>query len=135
MKRLITLLSIGLNIGLIGAGCSGVKAPIEGRLDPHVPPQVAFSDRVLSDKTAVGVPMVTRDESGGILHVEIPIRAAANEQLFIDYRATFMDANGQTISQSGWLSKVLDPNVPDQIVVNSMGPRAADFLVSIRPSK
>jgi hypothetical protein len=133
MKKITALLSI--TIPLLALGCSGVKAPIEGRLDPHVPAQVMFSDRVLSDKTAVGVPMVTRDDSGGILHVEIPIRAAVNEQLFIDYRATFMDRNGQTISQSGWLSKVLEPNVPDQITVNSMGPRAADFLVSIRPSK
>src|SRR4051812_15213766 len=127
MNKLIALTAMIL----IPLGCStGVKAPIEGRVDPHVPPQIAFSNRILSEETAVGIPAVTRDESGGILHVEVPIRSTSNEDLFVDYRATFMDANGQTISQSGWLSKVLVPNVPDQITVNSMGPRAADFLVS-----
>ena len=129
MKRIFVL-----TVAMLVMGC-GVKKPIEGRLDPHVPAQIHFTDRILSDNTAVGVPLVTRDESGSILHVQVPIRSTVNEQLFIDYRATFMDRNGQTLSQSGWMTKVLDPNVPDQIAVNSMSPRAADFQVDFRYAK
>ena len=130
MNRLLML-----PVLLVGfVGCS-VKAPIEGRQDPYTPSQVMFASKDLKNHTAVDAPRVARDETGGILHVTVPIRAATNKQLYVDYRTTFFDRNNQQISQTGWTRKTLAPNVPDRIVVNSMGPTAADFQIDLRYSK
>ena len=124
-----SLLSVALLV--IGFGC-GVKPTIEGRQDPFPPSQVMFASKDLRSKTAVSAPSVSRDETGGILHVTLPIRAATDLELYVDYRTTFFDKNGQQISQTGWTRKTLAPNVPDRIVVNSMGPSAADFQIDLR---
>lgn len=117
----------------LASGC--VKAPIEGRQDPYAPSQIMFASKDLRNKTAVGAPSVARDDVGSILHVTVPIRAATNLQLYVDYRATFFDRNNQQISQTAWATKTLAPNVPDRIVVNSMGPNAADFQIDLRYAK
>ena len=114
-------------VALLLAGAHGcVKPPIEGRQDPYTPSQVMFASKDLKNNTAVMAPAVSRDEAG-ILHVTLPIRAATNLQLYIDYRTTFFDRNGQEVSRTNWMSKTLAPNVPDRIVVSSMGPNAADL--------
>lgn len=115
------------------AGC-GVEPPLQGRRDPYPPPQITFVDGDLRKMTPIGTPVLTRDE-GGLLHVAVPIRADTDQTLFIDYRVSFIDRNGQLLSQSTWLAKILSPHVPDQIQVNSMTSRAADFQLDIRYSK
>ncbi len=132
MTRLLasSLLAVAL---FVSTGC--VKPPIEGRQDPYAAPQIAFASKDLRNNTAVDTPSVSRDEAGGILHITVPIRAATNKQLYVDYRTTFFDRNGQQISQTGWTRKTLAPNVPDRIVVNSMGPSAADFQLDLRYAK
>jgi hypothetical protein len=113
-------------------GC--VKAPIEGRADPYVPAQIHFADENVRTHTAVGQPKLARDDAG-LLHVNIPIRSASNLKIYIDYRATFFDSNGTAINQTGWQSKVLEPNTPDFIQLNSTSPRAADFQVDVKYSQ
>ena len=130
MTRLLFSLVLAL---FASTGC--VKPPIEGRQDPYAAPQIAFASKDLRNNTAVGAPAVSRDDAGGILHISVPIRAATNQQLYVDYRTTFFDRNGQQISQTGWTRKTLAPNVPDRIVVNSMGPSASDFQLDLRYSK
>jgi hypothetical protein len=133
MTRLLacTLLTLAL---ALTSGC-GVKPTIEGRQDPFASSQIMFASKDLRSKTAVSAPSVARDDTGGILHVTVPIRAATDLQLYVDYRTTFFDRNGQQISQTGWTRKTLAPNVPDRIVVNSMGPNAADFQIDLRYAK
>lgn len=130
MNRSIALFVLAAII----TGC-GVKKPFEGRHDPFPPGQIHFSSKMLEDETAVGRPTATRDDAGGILYITVPIRSTINQQRSIDYRVTFLDKNGQQISQSGWFTRSLTPNTPDTITVNSMGPRAADFQVDFRPAK
>jgi hypothetical protein len=127
------LLAPALFLALVTVGC--LKAPIEGRQDPYAPSQIMFASKDLRNNTAVSTPSVARDDVGGILHITVPIRAATNKQLYIDYRTTFFDRNNQQISQTGWTRKTLAPNVPDRIVVNSMGPTAADFQIDVRYAK
>lgn len=134
MKHLRTPLLPGLLVGLLlGVGC--VKAPIQGRADPFPSNQINFAEEDLRRNTAVGTPVVNRDSEGQILFVTIPIRAASNLQLYVDYRVTFLDAFGQVVWQSGWFTKTLTPNVFDQIQVNSPSPRAAEFRVDFRYAK
>ncbi len=127
------LLAPSLLIAFVLSGC--VKAPIEGRQDPFSSSQIMFASKDLKNKTAVGAPSVSRDEAGGILQVTVPIRAATNTQLYVDYRVTFFDRNNQRLNQTGWFTKTLVPNVPDSVTVNSMGPSAADFQVDFRYAK
>lgn len=131
MQRQLTLLLLGLSAALTGC----IKKPIEGRADIYAPAQIHFVEEDLRRKTAVGVPVVNRDEDGQILFVTVPIRAATNLQLYVQYRVTFLDAFGQVVWQSTWFNKTLPPNVFDQVTVNSPSPRAADFRVDFRYAK
>lgn len=124
MKRLLFAVPL-----LLVVGC--VKPPIEGRYDPYVPAQIHLASEELRRDTAFNTPRATRDEAG-LLHVTVPIRATTDKQLYVDYRTTFFDANGQVLSQSSWIEKTLAPNVFDQVEVNSMSPRATDFQVDFR---
>ncbi len=79
-------------------------------------------------------PRVIRDEAG-LLHVTLPIRAATDLELYVDYRVTFFDSTGQTVSQFGWQTKVLHPNIFEEINVVSTTPQAADFRIDLRYAK
>jgi uncharacterized protein YcfL len=115
------------------AGC-GVRPPIEGRMDPYSSKQIHFDSNSLKHETAVGEPAVARDENGYV-YVTVPIRSETNKELHVDYRVTWFDENHQRLNQTGWFTKDLSPKVPDQIMVNSMSPRAADFQVDFRWAK
>jgi len=127
MNRSILLLLSAI-ISLTGCG---VRPPIQGRLDPYEPGQINFDSNSLKHETAVGQPSVARDENN-LVYVTVPIRSETSKRLHVDYRVTFFDDNRQMINQTAWFTKHLDPKVPDQIVVNSMSPRAADFQIDFR---
>ena len=133
MTRTLPLVVLSLS-ALLALGC--VAHPIQGREDPYLknPDQLSFTENNLRRETAVGTPVVARDNFG-LLFVTVPIRSARNLQLFIDYRVTFYDESRQVVGQTGWMSKVLAPNVFDQVSVNSTTPRAADFVVEFRYSR
>jgi len=120
-----------LLLALLLIGC-GVHPPIQGRQDPYAREQIHFSKEDLRTQTAVDAPIVARDDSGDILHVTVPIRSAINKRLYVDYRASFFDKNGELLNQTGWLTKTLEMNTPDQITVNSSSDRAANFQVDFR---
>jgi hypothetical protein len=111
-------------------GC-GVNPPIQGRQDPYAPPQVTFTDPDLSRLTAIGTPILTRDQ-GGLLHVQVPIRSTGDRQMIIDWRATFFDKSGAVVWKTDWTDKTLAPNVQDQIQFNSTTSQAADFQLDLR---
>ena len=129
-RSIASVLSLSILAAVALVGC--VKPPIEGRLDPYTESQIHFASKELRNDTAVGTPLASRDNEGNILYVTIPVRAATNKELHVDYRVTFKDKNGQMLNQTGWFTKTLPPNIPDSITVNSMGPRAADFQVDFR---
>jgi hypothetical protein len=127
MKRLFICVLI------IFAGCA--KRPFEGRHDPYAGSQISVASQHLQDNTRIGTPVASRDAESNILYVTVPIRSTTNEQLYVDYRVSFFDRNGQVISETGWFTRTLTPNLPDQIMVRSTTPRAADFHVDIRDAK
>ena len=131
MRTMPLIVLVGM-VGMMMSFVGCVKPPIEGRADPHVPAQMHFSSENLRKHTAVGTPNLVRDESGRLLYVTVPIRSASNLTIYLDYRVTFFDEMGQPLNQTSWFTKTLEPNVPDQITVNSMSPRAADFQVDFR---
>jgi hypothetical protein len=131
-----TLLSIAAAaMTMVSAGCvDTVKAPIEGRADPYVPAQVHVTSMELRRHTAVGEPKLSRDDAG-LLFVTVPVRSTADMKLYVDYRYTFFDRNGQPLNTSSWMHVTLPANTPDQISFNSTSPRAADFQLDLRDSE
>lgn len=120
-----------LALVLVLVGCNQVKAPIPGRADPYKPMQINYAQQDLADRTAVGEPIVSRD-AAGILRVSLPIRAATDLQLYIDWRVRFFDQQGQQLYATNWQTKTLAPNVHDQIQANSLDARAASFQFDLR---
>lgn len=128
-----TMLAGCLLLTLIGGCSQSPDAPVYGRSDPFVPAQIQISetDNDLRKQTAFGEPLVSRD-AAGLLLVTVPVRAATDLTLYVDYRTTFLDRNGRPIQQTGWLNKTLYPNIFDHIQINSISPEAADFRVDFR---
>lgn len=118
---------------LLIAGCQEhINAPIQMRQDPYPEDQIMIAQEDLRAATSGERPILSRDAQSGILYVTVPIRNTTNKQLFVDYRFTFFDANGQETFKTGWMNKVLAPNVPDRITGNSTSPRAVDFRMDLR---
>jgi hypothetical protein len=126
-----------LSLAFVGAavlalsGCTGVNPPKLPRSDPYAPQQIHVDSEGLRRDTAVGAPIVTRDEAG-LLHVTLPIRSAINKTLYVDCYVTFFDRSGVPISKIGPITKTLQANTPDTISFNSMRPGADDFQVDLR---
>src|SRR5437016_13284339 len=72
-----------------------LKAPNEGRAETYSPAQVNYADIDLRDNTAIGRVKFSRDESD-LLHVDVPIRATTDMQLYVDWRVTWLDKNGRS---------------------------------------
>ena len=114
---------------------SCVKAPIVGRADTYTSDQVNFVDEDLRDHTAIGRIKLSTDESG-LLHVDVPVRATTDLQLYVDYRVSFVDQNGISLgAPTGWITQTLPPNTFSDILVNSSSPRARDFHMDLRYAK
>ena len=127
LRRLLAITALTL-----AAGCvQHVSPPIVPRTDPFVPDQIHMTSDDLRQVTAVQPPIVKRDDSG-LIFVTVPIRAATDSKLYVDYRVTFFDRGGEVISKSPWTPKTLPPNIPDQIMFNSSSSRAVDFQVDLR---
>src|SRR3954454_17909204 len=83
------------------AGCADeVKPPILARHDPYQREQIHIASMDLRRHTAVETPIVNRDD-GGLIHVQVPIRAATDLKLYVDYRVTFFNRNGDALNQTG----------------------------------
>jgi uncharacterized protein YcfL len=128
--RYAILLCTLLPSALLVVGCS-VRPPIEGREDPYKSSQIHFDSDELRRDTAVGTPVVVRDEYG-LLHVSVPVRSAIDKQLYVDYRVSFFDQNHMVLDQMSWAHKTLAANTPDQIQFVSADKRAVDFQIDFR---
>lgn len=113
-------------------GCN-TQPPIDARQEAYGFRQIQLADEDLRRQTRFGEPQVTRD-AAGLLFVTVPVRATINETLYVQYRATFFDENGQPLpgSPTTWRNAVLNPRVPESVSVNSTSPRAADFRIDFR---
>ena len=113
-------------------GCN-TQPPIDARQEVYTPRQVQLADENLRRSTRFGEPRVTFDNAG-LMFVNVPVRATINETLYVQYRATFFDANGQPLpgSPTTWFDKTLNPRVFDSITINSTSPRAERFTIDFR---
>ena len=119
---------------LLIVGCAP-KRPTEPRNDPYAAPQLYVTPGLIRDSTAIQPPTATRDAESNILFVSVPIRSTVRRDLYIDYKVSFFDRNGQLISETGWFTRTLRGNEATDIQIRSTTPRAADFHVDIRDAR
>jgi uncharacterized protein DUF1425 len=107
-------------------GCN-TQPPIDARQEVYTAKQIQLADEDLRRNTRFEQPRVTRDPAG-LLFVTVPMRAT------IQYRATWLDENGQPLpgSPTTWQDKTLNPRVFESITTNSTSPRAEDFVIDVR---
>ena len=127
MRFLISLTLLALMLG-----CQSMPSPVQARHDPYVPDQINLTEKALRVRTAFTEPQFSRDPETGILFVEVPVRATTDQQLYIEYRVTWVDEHNNTLSQTGWLRETLTPNVWTRLRANSTTPSAADFIMDVR---
>ena len=113
-------------------GCN-TQPPIDARQEVYAPRQIQLADEDLRRNTRFETPRITRDEAG-LLFVTVPVRATINETLYVQYRATFLDGNGQPLrgSPTTWFTKTLNPRVFESVTINSTSPRAEDVVIDFR---
>jgi hypothetical protein len=113
-------------------GCN-TQPPIDARQELWTPKQIQIADEDLRLQTRFETPRVTYDQSG-LMYITVPLRATINETLHVQYRATFLDANGQPLpgSPTTWFDKTLNPRVFDSVTVNSTSPKAESFTLDFR---
>jgi hypothetical protein len=124
------LLCLPLLVSLYGCN---TQPPVNAREEVYTPRQIQLADEDLRRNTRFKQPVVTRD-AAGLLFVTIPVRATIDETLHVQYRATFLDRNGQPLpgSPTTWFTKTLNPRVFESMTVNSTSPRAEDFTIDFR---
>ena len=123
-----------LSVPLLAAlyGCN-TQPPIDARQEVYAPKQIQLADEDLRRNTRFEQPRITRDPAG-LLFVTVPMRATINETLYVQYRATWLDENGQPLpgSPTTWFDKTLNPRVFESITINSTSPRAENFVIDVR---
>ncbi len=127
----IVLITVVSTFALM-AGC-GPRHPVEARMEPYAEKQFSLASKDLRGRLTIDKPVMTRQN--GLLFVEVPIRAASNYNLFIDYRVTFFNDQGQSVYQGPWESKTLQSRVFDRIQFNAPAADAVDFRMDIRYSQ
>lgn len=122
------LAAVALTLSLL-AGCQSNDAPITARADRYDPPWLTVGSKQLRADTMVGEPSVVRDDAG-ILRLSLPIRSTSDLQLYVDYRVTFLDANGLEVNPV--TGNVTIPSRGTRtLTANSTSPRAESFQVEL----
>ncbi len=142
MKRLTSGLAVGLALLplLAAAGCGGdppppSDGPAAAFPERLVPQQVNFTSTALAQATRVGT-VVKLIDGNGIMHLTVPIRAATDGDVTVDYRFSFVDENRAVVDQpAGWQTQTLHAGTFESIQGVAPSPQARDFTLDIRPSK
>ncbi len=123
-------------IGGLAACClylatGGCAAPVPPP-SPTLPTQIHFVDADLSEDLAFGHVTSELDQSH-LLQVDVPVRPVRDQQVFVDYRVTFLDQNGIELgAPDAWKTRKLNPGDFEHIQFNSDSTRAADFRLDLR---
>jgi uncharacterized protein YcfL len=116
---------------LVLAGCaaSGPPAP------QYLPTHINIRDTEL-DSELTRLPVTVDVDPSGFMSVTVPLRSEADFILKVDYRFTFLDAQGLPINADpAWMPMALEPGVVENLIGTCPMPGAADFVVDVRPEQ
>jgi uncharacterized protein YcfL len=132
MRRLSCCVALW-GVSLAGCADTGV---IGAKTDEAATyPNLTLSQPSLSQAVRFHPPQVSRTAAGNLL-VVVPLRAASNETLHLEYRAVWFDAQHRPIPpEMTWAPLRLEPRQPQQLSVNSSSSDAVDYNLQFRWGK
>jgi len=77
----------------------------------------------------------TQRVGSGLLKVIATFRNTTKENVWIDARTTFLDAQGHMLEQTNWEPIMLDARTVTEYTCTSMSTKAADYQVIVREPK
>ncbi len=131
------LLAAWMTLAISITGCSSTPTdPIAAKYDSaRSYPKISLTNPSLYD--AIGVqPTIETKSPGNLMQLTLPIRATSPEELHIEYRVIWFDAQQRPISpQMTWAPKRLSPRQPDHIVASASSDTAVDYNIQLRWSR
>ncbi|MBI1369584.1 MAG: DUF1425 domain-containing protein [Planctomycetes bacterium] len=125
--------ALTLAMSMIVGGCNSDTSVIGGTYDEaRAYPKITLSQDTLQPALGFQEPVVTRT-STNLMSVTVPVRARSNEDLNVEYRIIWFDANHQPIRPEGsWMTVRLEPRQPTSITVTSSSTDAVDYNLQFR---
>lgn len=131
-RRQAALCVAGMAAALTLGGCA---KPLPQHDTTNIYPQVHVTDWRYWGRLKVAEPIASRVGSGQ-LRIALPVHNLTSHVLMVDYRYRFLDRVGEQVQpKSAWMPMRISPHSRAQIAFTSMGARADDFSVNIRPAK
>lgn len=133
-----TLFAVMAGGCVLMGGCQTSTLPPAAQRDPvgsENYPRVVILDG-LQRWVVVDAPVVTKSERDP-LRVTVPVRAVTRrEELNVQYRFAFFDADGRPIEPSpAWRYERLPSKAQRFLEANALDQRAVDWRVDIRPAR
>lgn len=118
------------------AGCRSDTSPIGAQSDPHTTyPNITLSQPSLTEAVKFQTPVLSRTANNN-MQVTVPVRAASNETLHVEYRVIWFDAGHRALSpEMSWTPLRLEPRQPQQLTVASSSADAVDYNLQMRWGK
>jgi len=126
MLRIITVVGIGLLIGLAGCDAKYHRRDEAGR--------ILFENTAVKDCVRVIQQDSDRIE-GGLLRVRTILKCKKKEDIFVDVKTVWKDAKGYALYETSWAPFLLTAREPKTLEVVSMRADVADYELRVRQAK
>lgn len=111
-----------------GARADGVATPAY----PAITVERPLQQYVAVDYDAI---RVTPWDGSSPMRVTVPLRSTAYEQLAIQYRFLWYDADGNPVNESGWTFAALEPGLQSFLEGRATTSAAAKYRVEVRSAR
>ncbi|HSV13027.1 MAG TPA: DUF1425 domain-containing protein [Tepidisphaeraceae bacterium] len=128
--------AIVASIAIVALSCTR-SPPANERLQHSASPdgRIAFADAGLRDQLGLGPLALARDDAQ-LLHVTLPVRSTTGLAQDINWRITWLDANGIPLGPpTPWSTAAVTTDDFRQILATSWTPRATDARLELRYAK
>lgn len=113
-------------------GCTTEQAS----LHPETNPYLTQGRIQFESSTTKNIVQVVRVDTSrlptGLLKIFITLRNTKKENLWADFRTTFLDGQGHVLEQTNWEPILLNARTVSEYTCTSLSNRAADYQVIIR---
>lgn len=138
MNRTIIVSAAALAAALGGCTTNN-NVPPGANQDPVLAHQYPFIviERPLQDFAVVDYTAIVVDRSDGQrpMSVEVPLRSTAYEQMAVQWRYIWFDADGRQLKEDGWVFGVLEPGTQKIIKGNATSLDAAQYRFEVRSAR
>lgn len=131
--------TLGVAGAVLSACTTNNNTPPGAMQDPVLAQQYPFIviERPLQSFAVVDYTAIVVDRSDGQhpMSVEVPVRSTAYEQMAIQSRFVWFDADGRLLHEDGWVFGVLEPGTQKVIKGNATSLEAAQYRFEVRSAR